>query len=92
MLEKGLIIAALIELVTVLNRACFGSMQAFFKKNKRYFKVRIHHGYVGIAFLIAYHYFLQEEILYIAGVALFVSDAIHHFIVLPIWVGRTEFP
>ena len=92
MFIKGLIIALIFELVTIFGRMIFGDMKTTFKKYKSYLKVRIHHGYIGLALILAYYFLYPIEEIYLLGVALFISDALHHFVVLPIWVGRTEFP
>jgi hypothetical protein len=55
-------------------------------------KIRIHHGYVGLFLLLIASLFYPYESLFILGWVLFLSDAIHHFVVLPVWVKRTEFP
>jgi hypothetical protein len=58
--------------------------------------IRIHHGYVGAVlslaslFLMRSHTALAQYIL-IAGMSLFLSDLIHHFLVLWIVVGSPEF-
>jgi len=91
MIYKIAIFTALLEILTILGRMRFGSAQAQFKKNKFKYKVRIHHGYYGIALIIIFQFF-PIEWLAIAGWTLLISDTIHHFIVLPIWIGRTEFP
>lgn len=57
--------------------------------------VRIHHGYIGLILMIASIWLRHRpkafEWLLIAGLALFVSDAIHHFGVLWLLTGDPEF-
>jgi len=65
---------------------------ATFHKERSPLPVRIHHGYVGLALVAVGHWFVSNEHLIILGWALFLSDVTHHFVVLPVWVGRTEFP
>ncbi|MBT6068197.1 hypothetical protein HOG48_00400 [Candidatus Peregrinibacteria bacterium] len=91
MLIKGLILTLIIEAIVINNRFWFGSMKNFIKKRKKYIKFRIHHGYTGIIMMIIYLFYPIEEI-FIIGFAFFLSDVIHHAIVLPIWTGKTEFP
>lgn len=92
MILEVTILTVLIEILTILSRILYGSTQEKFRKNKSKYKVRIHHGYWGIALIILYYFFVQIEIIGVMGYALLITDAIHHFIVLPIWVGKTEFP
>lgn len=84
-------LAILMETVTVLGRIFFGPFRARYKKWRFRYKIRIHHGYVGIAAAI-FGYFYPSDLLLTLGSAAFLSDAVHHFIVLPLWVGKTEFP
>ena len=59
------------------------------------FGIRIHHGYIGILCLIAagVRRWSPEwrNGLCIIGIGLFVSDALHHFVVLWIVTGAPEF-
>jgi hypothetical protein len=56
---------------------------------------RIHHGYPGVALAgvtavgIPDHPIVWGVV--VVGWALLLSDAVHHFVVLPLAVGRTEF-
>lgn len=86
MIIKIAILTLAIELPTILLRIWLGSMKTRFKG-----KPRIHHGYIGLVMALS-HLAQPSELIFITGMALLISDAIHHFIVLPIWVGRTEFP
>lgn len=89
MIIKILLLTTLIESVTILGRLLFGSIKNYYKKYR--LKIRIHHGYIGILLILMNLYFKNDYLL-ISGASLFFSDAIHHFIVLPILAGRTEFP
>jgi hypothetical protein len=91
MLIKILILTFIIEFTTIISRYFFGSMKTRYKNFKSKYKVRIHHGYIGLV-LVLIHLIFTNNLLYIIGSALFLSDTIHHFIVLPIWVKKTEFP
>lgn len=57
--------------------------------------VRVHHGYPGIALVgVSFTGMLAgpvESAVVIVGWGLLLSDAVHHFVVLPLTVGRTEF-
>ena len=90
-ITKIILLTLAIELITILGRIQFGSIQNHYNKIKFKFKIRIHHGYIGIALSLIYLIYPVQEYL-IIGIALLISDAIHHFITLPIWVSRTEFP
>lgn len=86
MFVEIILLTFLFEIITCIGRFAF-------KLRARDWKmpVRIHHGYVGIVVLLAW-YFAQYDWLLIVGTSLLLSDALHHFIVLPLAVGRTEFP
>jgi hypothetical protein len=91
-----------IEIVTCIGRFGFdismkekeGAITALI------FGVRIHHGYVGAFCLLSAFVITRfklkgdfnTNLLYIGGWALLISDIIHHFIVLYLIVGKTEFP
>jgi hypothetical protein len=57
--------------------------------------VRVHHGYPGIALVgVSFAGVLAgpvDSAVVIVGWGLLLSDAVHHFVVLPLTVGRTEF-
>ena len=89
MITEIFVLTLLFELMVVSGRVLFGPIKEFYKK--KHVKVHIHHGYVG-ALLIVIGLIVKNDPSIILGAALFLSDAIHHFIVLPIWVKRTEFP
>ncbi|MFH1456372.1 MAG: hypothetical protein ABIF40_05490 [archaeon] len=84
-----IVIAVIIESVTILSRYLFGSIRREYKL--LHLHTHIHHGYIGLLFLVLYIIF-QYDILFLIGGSLFLSDFIHHFIVLKIWIRRTEFP
>ena len=89
MLLKITIATFVLEVTTIIGRLFFGSIKNVYKKYK--LKIRIHHGYIGLVLILVNLYFKNNHLL-IASASLFLSDAIHHFIVLPIWMRRTEFP
>ncbi len=91
MIVGVVLLTALLEVFTIFSRLVFGTEKDKLKKNK-IFKFHLHHSYLGIAFILFANYFLYNEFILIVGWAMLLSDAIHHFIVLPILVGRTEFP
>ena len=80
-----------VELLTVVARMICGPMKERYAKIKFKYKLRIHHGYVGFALLLM-HILYPLDTIFILGIALLLSDALHHFVVLPLWVGTTEFP
>ena len=84
MLLEIVALTAAIEIIT-----CFGRFA--FKMRARNWKwpVRIHHGYVGFV-LLFFRAFSERA--FIVGAALVLSDALHHFVVLPFTIGKTEFP
>ena len=56
--------------------------------------IRIHHGYLGML-LVVVSLFLQNpsmsKYIFIIGMALFLSDMIHHFLILWLIKGNPEF-
>jgi hypothetical protein len=78
-----------IEVLCIAGRRVFGSKKERIARSKN--PVRIHHGEIGLLFFIPYMFY-QNDIFLIAAIALILSDAIHHFVVLPLWVKSTEFP
>jgi len=86
MIAEILLLTILMEIATIAGRALFGSAQKFYRK----LPVRIHHGYVGLFLIALYILFPMPTIFIVTGTALFLSDLIHHFIILPAWVGRKE--
>lgn len=91
MLKEVIILTLIIECILIIGRLIFGSMKETFNKHKDKLKVRIHHGYIGVILVLVYLSWAYSPLL-IVGMSLLLSDLIHHFIVLPLWVGRTEFP
>ena len=89
MIGEVLILVLVVEVLTVLGRKFICSAPEL---NRRIgLKVRVHHGYIGLVLLVLsllyFNYYL-----FVLGWVLFLSDFVHHFIVLPIWKGSTEFP
>jgi len=92
-LIKIIILAFVLEIITIITRMIFGSARDRYRKMKLKFKIRIHHGYIGLCLIfIIYIFFPAQQMLLIIGWSLLISDLLHHFIVLPLWVKRTEFP
>ena len=85
LLEIALLTSA-IEIIT-----CIGRFWLKQRARNWNWPVRIHHGYVGIALLLLW-FALPKDMLLVGGASLVLSDAIHHFVVLPLAVGSTEFP
>ena len=91
MLIKIIILTLALVLFYTSGRILFGSMKKRYQKIKFKYKIRIHHGYIGIV-LIGIYFIYKQELLFIVGTALLLSDIIHHFIILPILINKTEFP
>jgi hypothetical protein len=97
-----LVCAAVFELATCVGR--FGLKISFKEKEaaikKLTFGIRIHHSHVGIAIIliasvVPLFSFVKASWLALLGVigwGLLLSDAIHHFLVLYLITGNTEFP
>jgi len=88
MIWEIILITLALEILTILGRIKFGSWR---EQHKGKPTVHIHHLYIGILVSLSYLLFPYPWVL-IIGASLFFSDAIHHFIVLPIWQRKTEFP
>jgi len=89
--------AAVVEAITVFFRFGLG-LKA--QKNTPweehlFFGLRIHHGYIGVILLILTLAFQQKKgwrnMFIISGVSLFLSDLIHHFLVLWPITGYHDF-
>jgi len=103
---SGVALAGLLEAFTCLLRFGFGLRAAEHMRLLTWptFGVRIHHGYVGAALLIAAlvawgleaagHPAVRPwRCAFLAvGIALAASDAVHHFVVLKLVTGSAEFP
>ena len=92
-----ILLTALFEGVTCLLRFGCG-MKAPNKLSwmKRWTRgYRIHHGYPGVALAGVTAIGMPDDPVLWSGImvgwALLLSDAVHHFVVLPLAVGRTEF-
>jgi hypothetical protein len=99
----GLLLALLIEAVTALLRFGLGMRAADYEHllTRPTFGIRMHHGYLGLAFLAAgvlmsvvprFRINLWRSGLLILGIGLLISDALHHLVVLKLATGGTEFP
>jgi len=79
-----------IELVCIVLRFGFGQTSAVATASTigaLTFGVRVHHGYIGLLMLLLGLGMFEfrpkfSRILFIVGVALFLSDMIHHFLIL----------
>jgi hypothetical protein len=85
MLKEIIYLTIFFELLTIITRLIFGSAKKFYKARKI---PHIHHLFFGIICLFFFQYWYFLEI----GISLILADLIHHFIVLPIWIKKTEFP
>ncbi|MBT4604104.1 hypothetical protein HOC01_00555 [archaeon] len=81
----------LVELITITCRYFFGNIKNKFKKFQLNPQLRLHHGELGLIFIILNFIFFHNQLVLITGWTLFLSDMIHRFIVLPIWVGETKY-
>ncbi len=93
----GLVLAVVIELITMAFR--FGldlqSTRDTTFVSKLTFGLRIHHGYVGVVMILVALWISARSgprnLLYVVGIALIVSDLLHHFAVLWPITGSPEF-
>ena len=93
----GLAAAIIFEFITILLRFRFNFTSPTHTRSlaKLTNGFRIHHGYPGVVLLAAVPVVPNPTILsslvIIVALMLFVSDAIHHAIILPIFAGHHEF-
>ncbi|MAJ97310.1 MAG: hypothetical protein CMI56_01695 [Parcubacteria group bacterium] len=80
-MEFGLIVALAIffEILTVLFRLILKLQSKVVQKKF----IRIHHGYIGMAVLLA-SFAMPDLLLWEIGWALIISDLVHHYTVLPL--------
>ena len=88
MLVEILVLTVIIEVVTIIGRIFFGSVRSLYMKQP--LPVRVHHGYIGIGFILSYFVF-SHEFYAVLGFALLISDIIHH-VGLHFITGASEFP
>ncbi len=95
MIKKITLLTAAIELITVFFRFALEMKAGETTKavSALTLGVRIHHGYVGLALITAGVFFSEKykTIAFITGASLFLSDLIHHFVVLKLITGSAEF-
>ena len=96
---QGLIWAVLFEILTCVLRfgyALESTRDTASTIGRLTLGVRIHHSYIGIA-CIAAAFWLEQRFpkcsfhLLAIGIGLFISDMIHHFVVLWIITGNPQF-
>jgi hypothetical protein len=93
----GLMAAVLFEIITIVCRFGFGLSAPTHTRVMARFTggLRVHHGYPGIGMLIAVPIIpsptIVGSLVLICALMLFVSDLIHHSVVLPLSVGSHEF-
>jgi len=86
---KSFILTILFEGVTILFRYGFNlqsTRDTASTIGRMTFGLRVHHGYIGILIIIIARYYSQQnsyqEWILAVGIALLLSDLIHHFLVL----------
>lgn len=95
MVKTIALLTFIIELITVFFR--FGlelkAREATHAVSTLTFGLRIHHGYIGLLVMAASALAGEKlkKYAFIAGAALFLSDLIHHFVVLKFITGSPEF-
>lgn len=100
---SGVLLALLVEAVTAFNRFVLGLRAVDFAHLHTWATsdFRLHHGYPGLALLVVWLVTALVRSLrgspwrgglLIVGIGLALSDAVHHFVVLKLVTGSTEFP
>lgn len=93
----GTLLALIFEIITVILRFGFKFTSPTHTKVLSRFTsgFRVHHGYPGAGMLMVVPLIpnptIVASLVIILGIMLFLSDLIHHSIVLPICVGNHEF-
>ena len=93
----GLIAALIFELLTIVLRFGFKMTSPTHTRPISKFTTgyRIHHGYPGAGMLMIFPLVpsptIVGSVLIILGLMLFVSDLVHHALILPIFSGNHEF-
>lgn len=96
-LAFGVVLAVGIELCTIWARFGIGlqSTRDTTLIGTLTFGVRIHHGYIGILLIVLACGTVSDaglrNFVLMIGIALFVSDVVHHFLVLWATIGSPEF-
>ena len=94
-LAYGLVLAFAIELITVALRYGLRLQSTRDTGFFAYFTcgLRVHHGYIGLFLLLLGWCFPRgyRNLLWIVGIGLFVSDLVHHFLVLWPIEGSPQF-
>ena len=92
------IVLIIVEIITIFGRFVLKirSMDIFIKIMKRFGLKRmfhLHHGYIGIILIISsiFYPIIYNYSTLSIGLAIFLSDLTHHFIVLNFIVGNPEF-
>jgi len=95
MIKKIALLTAVIELITVFFRFALEMKAGETTKvmSALTLGLRIHHGYAGIAVMLASAFIAgrYKRPAFIIGASLFLSDLIHHFVVLKLVTGSAEF-
>jgi hypothetical protein len=86
-------LSALFELITIGARLGTGISASEFNASDPPLLLQIHHAFWSLPFLLALPIVWRWERLRMPvaaiAIALILSDALHHLIVLPLWVGNT---
>jgi len=90
-----LVLTAIIEIITVIFRFGFKwsakvNYEKILKKLRIVYFPHIHHMYFGIIIAI-YCYTNNYTAWFNLGIAMIISDLIHHFVVLKLVEGNSEF-
>ena len=83
-----MLLVVLFETIEIFGRLVFGSAKDGYARKLGF---TIHTSYVGVTFSIIYFLF-SGDVFFIFGLALIIQDVIHHLVILPVLVGRNEFP
>jgi hypothetical protein len=84
MLAEIIVFTLVIEILTIIGRILFGSKQKRYEKIKFKYKLRVHHGYIGVVFVLI-NLFYSIGGLFIVAASLksrknpYLADAEKHF-------------
>lgn len=77
----SILLSLAIELLTTVLRVVFHKQSVI--QQKKLHIPRIHHAYPGIAAVLPNYLYIHSDMILIVGIALILSDVLHHFVVLP---------
>lgn len=89
----GLAMTAVAEIITVLCRVILGKTAAEFNESNPHILLQIHHMFWAVPLIVVGSVGIalkwKTGWIWAIVIGLIASDLLHHFVVLPLWVGNT---